>query len=433
MKMEFQNIPVSEKLDQVVENSLEQVYTQSRRSKAKSWAIKGGAIAAVFVMGAFVCISNPSIAAGLPFIGHIFERMDKFAYPGDYSEVGEPLETETVGAELDNAENAETMDAVSEYTKTVDGMTVTLSEVYCNAQALYITVQIKSEEVLPEVYDFCFHTSEEYSFTPTEKGDLIYLQGEKVDEYTYAGVMRFDLNERAIDATDLDKVMEENANNGVMTDAGVIEKYVKDVAIPENFTLHLTISDITADLLNPEPIDYGKTAEELEAMSDEEWEQYMTQYMNEHPDLYDNQSVSYKGTWDFDLDIAMDNSMTQVVELNDYNELGIGFEKVVKDRFEITMYDAYKDESMCIDYCPVMLDADGRLMDYGGNSGVINTVAINDRDVSKVDIFLIDYYAWMDELKGDYWRQPGALTEDGRTYRELLLERCAYHKEIVFE
>lgn len=412
---------------------MEQVYTQSRRSKAKSWAIKGGAIAAVFVMGAFVCISNPSIAAGLPFIGHIFERMDQFAYPGDYSEVGEPLETETVGAELDNAENAETMDAVSEYTKTVDGMTVTLSEVYCNAQALYITVQIKSEEVLPEVYDFYFHTSEEYSFTPTEKGDLIYLQGEKVDEYTYAGVMRFDLNERAIDATDLDKVMEENANNGVMTDAGIIEKYVKDVAIPENFTLHLTISDITADLLNPEPIDYGKTAEELEAMSDEEWEQYMTQYMNEHPDLYDNQSVSYKGTWDFDLDIAIDNSMTQVVELNDYNELGIGFEKVVKDRFEITMYDVYKDASKRADYFPVMLDADGRLMDYGEGGGLVNTVAINDRDVSRVDIFLIDSITWLDELKGDYWRQPGALTEDGRTYRELLLERCAYHKEVVFE
>ncbi len=359
--------------------------------------------------------------------------MDNFAYPGDYSEVGTPLETETVGAELDNAENAEKMDEVSEYTKTVDGMTVTLSEVYCNTQALYITVQLKSEGVLPEVYDFYCHTSEEYSFTPTEKGDLIYLQGEKVDEYTYAGVMRFDLNDRAIDATDLDKVMEENANKGIMTDVGVIEKYVKDVVIPENFTLHLTISDIIGDLLNPEPIDYGKSVEELTAMSDEEWEQYMTQYENEHPDLYDGQSVSYKGTWDFELDITMDNSMTQVVELNDYNELGIGFEKIVKDRFEITMYDAYEDESKCIDYCPVMLDADGRLMESGGNSGVINTVAINDRDVSKVDIFLIDYYAWMDELKGDKWKEPGALTDDGRTYKELLLERCAYHKEIVFE
>lgn len=412
---------------------MEQVYTQSRRSKAKSWAIKGGAIAAAFVMGAFVCISNPSIAAELPFIGHIFERMDQFAYPGDYSEVGEPLEAETVGAELDNAQSAEEMDEVSKYTQTVDGMTVTLSEVYCNAQALYITVQIKSKEVLPEVYDFYFHTSEEYSFTPSKKSDLIYLQGEKVDEYTYAGVMRFDLNNRAIDTTDLDKVIEENANQGFMTDAEVIDKYVKDVVIPKNFTLHLAISDITADLLNPEPIDYGKSKEELAAMSDEEWEQYMTQYVNEHPDLYDNQSVSYKGTWDFQLDITMDDSMTQVVELNDYNELGIGFEKVVKDRFEITMYDAYKDESKRADYFPVMLDADGLLMEYGKGAGLVNTVAINDRDVSKVDIFLIDYYAWMDELKGVYWKQPGALTEDGKTFRELLLERCAYHKEIVFE
>lgn len=410
---------------------MEQVYTQSRRSKAKSWAIKGGAIAAAFVMGAFVCISNPSIAAELPFIGHIFERMDQFAYPGDYSEVGEPLETETVGAELDNAENAETMDAVSEYTKTVDGMTVTLSEVYCNAQALYITVQIKSEEVLPEVRDFYCTTSEKYSFTPSEMSDLVYMYGKKVDEYTYVGVMRFDLNEKAKDDSVLQEVIGKDA--GFVTDAEAIEKYVKDVVVPESFTLHLTMTSITADLLNPEPIDYGKSAEELKAMSDEEWEQYMTQYMNEHPDLYDNQSVSYQGTWDFQLDITMDNSVTQVVELNDYNELGIGFEKVVKDRFEITMYDVYKDASKRADYFPVMLDADGRLMDYGEGGGLVNTVAINDRDVSKVDIFLIDAITWLDELKGDYWRQPGALTEDGRTYRELLLERCAYHKEVVFE
>ncbi|MBQ9983097.1 MAG: DUF4179 domain-containing protein [Lachnospiraceae bacterium] len=432
MKMEFQNIPVSEKLDQVVENSLEQVYTQSRRSRAKSWAIKGGAIAATFVMGAFVCISNPSIAAGLPFVGHIFERLDKFAYPGDYSEVGEPLEADTVGAELDNSQSAEEMEAVSEYTKTVDGMTITLSEVYCNAQALNITVQIKSEEPLPETSGgFYCYTSEKYSFTPSVMDDVVYIKGEMIDAYTYAGVMRFDLNERAKDDSALQEVI--GKDTGFVTDAEVIDKYVKDVVVPENFTLHLIMTDITGDLLNPEPIDYGKSVEELNAMSEKEWHDYMVQYENEHPDLYEGQSVSYKGTWDFELDITMDNTATQVVELNDYNELGIGFEKVVKDRFEITMYDAYKDESKRIDYFPVMLDADGILMDYGSVGGLVNTVAINGRDVSKVDIFLIDWDLWMEELKGDKWRQPGAMTEDGRTYRELLLEKCAYHKEVVFE
>lgn len=109
----------------------------------------------------------------------------------------------------------------------------------------------------------------------------------------------------------------------------------------------------------------------------------------------------------------------------------IGIEKVVKDRFEITMYEIYPDEVTGTDYFPVMLDADGILMDYGSNS-TINTVAINNRDVSRVDIFLIDYYKWMDELKGDRWKQPGALTEDGRTYKELLLEECAFHTEVIF-
>lgn len=432
MKMEFQNIPVSEKLDQVVENSLEQVYTQSRRSRAKSWVIKGGAIAAAFVIGAFVCISNPSIAAELPFIGHIFDRMqDSFGYPGDYSEVGTPLEEEKVGAELDSVESVEKMDEVSKYTQTVDGMTVTLSEVYCNAEALYITVQLKSDEPLPEINDYYCSTLEKYSFTSSEHQGHVEIQGDKIDESTYAGLMRFSLNERAIDSSALWEVIENDKE--FVTDAETIEKYVKEVDIPESFTLQLSIRDIIGSLVNQELIDWGKTEEELKEMSEDEWHEYMTQYTAEHPGLFDAQSVAYKGVWNFDLDITMDTSMTQIVELNDYNELGIGFEKVVKDHFEITMYDTYKDASKRIDYFPVMLDADGRLMDYGGNSGSVNTVAIDDRDVSRVDIFLVDYIAWMDELKGDKWREPGALTEDGRTYRELLLERCAYHKEVVFD
>ena len=108
--------------------------------------ISTGTTAAEFAGGVFFFVNNPTLAANLPFIGHIFEKMqDSFSYEGDYSKVGKALEPESVGQQLESAENTSEMEEVSAYTKTADGLTVTLSEVYCNDQALYITTQIQSE------------------------------------------------------------------------------------------------------------------------------------------------------------------------------------------------------------------------------------------------------------------------------------------------
>ena len=414
MRDEYQKIEIPEELDQIVNRSMNQIYKEQRRKRIRKMVISTGTTAAVFAGGVFFFVNNPTLAANLPFIGHIFEKMqDSFSYEGDYSKVGKALEPESVGQQLESAENTSEMEEVSAYTKTADGLTVTLSEVYCNDQALYITTQIKSEEAFPEVYGFQLHTSEQYSFNPTIQTDLPSIDGDFIDEYTYAGVIRFDLNQKITDTSE----------------------YVKTVEIPESFTLDLNISQIFGALKNPDEPDFGKTTEELDAMSEDEWHTYMTNWYQENPDWAvspnEHQDVIFNGNWEFTLEVNRNSEDTQIVEVNDVNELGIGIEKVVKDRFEITMYEKYTDGAFGADYFPVMLDADGILMDYGGNASV-NTVAINDRDVSRVDIFLVDYYKWMDELKGDIWRQPGALTDDGRTYRELLLEECSYHTEIIF-
>ncbi len=70
------------------------------------------------------------------------------------------------------------------------------------------------------------------------------------------------------------------------------------------------------------------------------------------------------------------------------------------------------------------------------SNGNVNTVPIQDRDVSKIDVYLVDYIRWMDELglKGDIWYEnPDMRTEDGRTMKEVLDEEAAYHKEVKFE
>lgn len=359
------------------------------------------AMAAVAVGFALFCAGNPALAKKLPWIGHIFGSMqENFRYEGDYSDIGTPLEEESIAEQMETAANAEEMESISQYTETSDGITITLSEIYCNGQAVYLTMQLKSEEKFPEAFtSFQFHEQETYSFNPSvQVGDAV-LEGEFLDAYTYAGMIRLDLNEKTNDY-----------------------EHAELVEIPEDFTLDLSFELIRA------PIN-------LEGMAEEERDAFVAAWSAEHPDWDEERTPCYEGSWEFHLDVQQDMSSTETVEIQEQNELGIGLEKVTKDRFEITAYESYANEEDVFAYIPVFLDANGQLFEDGG----VRTVAIGDRDASKIDVFLFDYDKWMDEVKVIYWSQPegywdspDARTEDGRTFRELLMENCAYHKEICF-
>ena len=48
----------------------------------------------------------------------------------------------------------------------------------------------------------------------------------------------------------------------------------------------------------------------------------------------------------------------------------------------------------------VALDANGNTLPYNESTGNCNNFAIQDRDISTVDIYFLDYVQYMDELKG---------------------------------
>lgn len=415
---------------------MNRIYCEQKRKRTKRCLVWCSSAAAVFAVGLFFCISNPALAANLPLIGHIFEHMqDSFRFKGDYSQIGESLEDDNVARQLENAASIEEMEQISEYTQTSDGLTVTLSEIYCNNQAIYVTLQMKSEEPFPETLGFQCETTERYSFNPTEQIGIPAIDGKMIDEYTYAGVIRFDLNDAVTDMSEYEAAAQRAAAAGEewMTDENW-NHYVKKLDVPDEFTFELEIREIFGPLATPDAPDYGKTAEELEAMSDEDWSKFMKEWEAQNPEWADmhneHMDAIFHGSWNFTLDVKKNVQDTQTVELLDMNELGVGIEKVVKDRFEITIYDTYTDGADCADYVPVMLDADGRLME---SVDKMNTVTTYDRDVSHVDIFLISYDKWMDELKGDYLKEPDAKTKDGRTPKEFLLDECTYHAEVNFE
>lgn len=202
MQIRFEDINVpTERLDMVVEQNMYEIRGRYRKKKHWNYLVRGTVAAAAAISVAVVFTSNPALAAKLPLIGHIFERVqDNQRYSGNFNEVAEPVKEGNVSES--------------------DGITVTLSEIYSDSQAMYISAMIESEEPFKEKAEksekqegedtkarMSLEADQEYDFmtTPDTYGEgewpgedfewnSLDLEGEYVDEHTFVGAMRIDFN-----------------------------------------------------------------------------------------------------------------------------------------------------------------------------------------------------------------------------------------------
>lgn len=450
------------KIPKVVKNKADDAF-QTIKSSSKSQArdtrgirkkilVAAGSAAAVFAAFFVFGMANPVMASQLPIIGHIFEQIqENYSYPGDFSSVAETLgekEQETPdGAAVSADENgaaADQADAKKEteltkpasYSQTVDGVTMTLSELYCNDQALYMTLELTSEKAFPvsEIFtdsennqpNIGFLTSEKYSFNDKSQDQLYYLEGKFVDDYTYAGIIRIDYKQASKVVSD-EALQEYNTAYQAAEAEGRdpmkedIQLDVQNLDVPDNFKLNLDIQKIIAYKANPDVWDSGYTGDELEAMSDEEWKNVMKQQpadWNQFPN--DHENIWWDGSWNFDLDINVDRSRTKMIEINTENENGVGIASVEITPFELKVNQLNEGSTKTADTFPVVLDANGKMLPYG-NSGYVTDYAVRGVDISKIDIYLCDYIEYMDEIKGHK-------TEDN--FKQILDEKAVYHTTV---
>ena len=189
MQINLDHIEVpKEELQKVISSSMVSVRKEYHKKKVRRIARWCSAAAAAVAVAAVVCISNPTLAAELPLIGHIFERVqDDQQYPGDYSSKADQLAGTTVSES--------------------QGVTVTLSEIVCTDQSMNVSVMIESEEAFPEQAlqmsqtfgeDYgtrLFFTAEhqvgfmDHTARADEYGDL-EVKGEFEDDHTFIGAFR---------------------------------------------------------------------------------------------------------------------------------------------------------------------------------------------------------------------------------------------------
>ena len=416
----------------------------------KSGGRIAGGMAAVLAVGFVFCAINPVMAKNIPVVGGLFEILqDNVSFFGDFSDYATTLEavdgtktdsSETDGAKTDHANN----DAI--YTKTADGLTITCSEVYANSQAIYVTMQFKSDKPFPEtetgaesgtpVIDLDMTGGVDFN---SEASPVIdgQVEGKFLDDNTYACIFRYDLAEAAKDYTeynekynemtqqvmdemgitqaDLDDQTDEGYAlleeyiNKVSERGGAYQKYIKDIEIPDTFNLHLDITKVRG----------------LEA--DYEWSEADEEKYGTDAGYY-----KYEGDWNFDIPVTVDDSQTEVLELNDTNDAGIGLKSVIRTPYELTVNELYEDGSDS-DCFMVALDANGNKLPYNDSAGNCNNFTIQDRDISTVDIYILDYIQYMDELKGPDNYNNNENKPEGQKWSNLLDRYAKYHKTLHFD
>lgn len=494
--------------------------TRSHRKFKTIYKTVLGMTAAAAVFSA-VCITNPAFAENIPLVGNVFERIgNSLGFSGDFSKYATPLEDENSSTEVgstqnekeqntssDNrntnateSENVEAENTDSKWSQTYNGTTLTVSEVYCNDTALYISLIISMEEKIPNTLLtedgtpwINLNNGSIWMKCDFNDGDMLVnapLDGQLIDDHTFAGVLRIDNTEFTYDFAGEQRFNEAwekfwkekgiddvyNATNEEMAAAIGIEDaenvtiedaiaagapdekdYLKEIKVPVQFTMELSFPQIVGMLPEEETTtpeipqelkderdqavadaglnedDYENFTEEqqetLRLIDQEMYNKYTKLYpdVNKHPNKYENWWVD--GDWDFTIPVEKNDAQTVIKEIQAVDSEGNGVISLTKTPFEITM----NESGDTADYFPVILDADGKPMSFGKFTGTANTVAISDRDISTVYVYLCDYIEYMDELKGYYWSDDYEEKAKTKTFKQLLDERAVASAEVHFD
>lgn len=393
-------------------------------NRIKKISVGIGSAAAVFALMVTFCVMNPVLASGIPVLGGIFSRIaDIFSFgqlPGEdtvvlYQEDG------------DVSKNEEGVRDTTVYQKTSGDITITLTEEYATNQAVYIGVNVKNAQAFPEMALFTdgtqclsLKTVEQYSFRSDTIQSLRLIEGKFVDAQTFEGILRIDYSEINKDERKYIQAYEEAIAAGelLLLTSENYAQYVDEYEIPQTFTMKLDISNIVGDLAQPLPFpsEGQKSGEELDNMSDEEWQAYMKTLPQEcfdYPNKYEN--WWQEGSWSYDLTITQKDSASRVIEVNQTNEAGIGVRSIELSAVEMTLNTTEGE-----DIIAVALDANGNKIESSGYSS--SALAIAGHDISRVYIYICDYDAYMNEIKG--YGIPG--NDLGRSFQEVLEERALF-------
>ena len=182
---EFSNIEITKNMDKAIDNGIKRASIELKSKKIKKRKISIGITAACFCLVVTFGATNPALAAKLPIVGSVFEAIEKnIQFPGEYSQYATSVN-----------------EVVSD-----DGINVTLSDILCDGEGLYVTYKVESKE--PFKYTswgdkpldmnqlMTRETYNKVSFSNKELDNSGFsgLEGKFIDDNTFIGMERYYLN-----------------------------------------------------------------------------------------------------------------------------------------------------------------------------------------------------------------------------------------------
>jgi hypothetical protein len=268
----FNNIPIPSDLDNLIESSVTKAQKHKGRVRFKaSMTIISSAIILVVTLGVF----NPALAAKLPIVKNVFKAIEKNVFnSGNYSKYA--TEVKKTASDKD--------------------ISVTLSEVLCDGETLYVTYSINSKTPFKNIKayykpdidlskEFPVDTSRmlvghsDYSLNFTKKKPDIgseEMEGYFVDDYNFVGMKKYDLT-------------------------------LLDEKIPDEFNFYVELNCI-ADGLEGKPI----TINGVERST----------------------LKFFEGNWKFNVPVKVNRALTRTIQVKDVEYNGIKVESIVITPFE---------------------------------------------------------------------------------------------------
>lgn len=421
-------IPESELLNKKMDETYQEIRKENAGKRRKlSIAVKCSTAAAILLIALVYCVKNPALAAQLPLIGHIFSGLeDKVSYPGDYSknsiklpinkdirkdtqaeigtdtekdaqtkagtdtgkdaqtkartDTGKDAQTE-VGAHADKEIQADTgreeqpgaqaenkaHDAAAYQVQSGD-ITVTLSEVSYDQDAIYLAMLVQNEK------GFAKNTLEKNklgfeSWVTAYKADgskqefnspdgtcLAYdAEGEYIDSHTFKGIAQF------------------QASNSDFK----LSKYTECEITFTDFWQRLETGEIKTGNL-------PDTGEEVTWL--------------------DHDIVHHKGKWKFSLTVDVSKNQKQEITINDVNDEGYGMKKIIKTSYQMYAVPILPKGEKEYDYMITYWDADAKPLDSHGSD--FNRASIYQRDISEVTVYLLRWEDFCESKGSNYYLQP---------------------------
>lgn len=344
-------------------------------------------LAAAFLLAfGFWGFSNPVLAGKIPFIGRIFRMVEKdIGYSGNYSDNAVSLATpeseyDTMDSQAESSDSDE-----STYSQTVNGVTITISEASYSDLALYFSVEIDCEEGFPEdfnrvknmedyilSYDVLnMSSSQQFDFSQADATlyptDNVFcsiengfstpysIEGNYADSHTFLGVIRVELD--------------------------TIRRLLDVQSLPPEFTYSFTIQN------------FWQRLNEIASITE------MTTADGEPVTIKEPKRKVYEGPWSFTIPVSIDQTNTQNKEIMQMNDNGIGISQVIKTPYEIKAELILPEQENPADYIVVITDADGKILDSQG--GDADIYSVYGRNTDTTHIYVVDYYTFMDECKGE--------------------------------